>query len=73
MSNEIKNHSDAWYILPIFFTIIGGIIAYYVIKDDDPKKAKNCLVLGILLTVITTTAIFGFAVVGKALNQMPFD
>jgi len=72
MSNETKNHSDAWYLLPIFFTIIGGIIAYYVIKDDDPKKAKNCLVLGILLTVITTTVSLGFAVAGKALNQMPF-
>lgn len=52
MSTETKNRSGAWYLLPIFFTVIGGVIAYFVIKEDDPKKAKNCLYLGIILTVI---------------------
>jgi cytochrome bd-type quinol oxidase subunit 1 len=52
MSTETKKRSGAWYLLPIFFTVIGGVIAYFVIKEDDPKKAKNCLYLGILLTVI---------------------
>ena len=41
-----------WYLLPIFFGIIGGIIAYLVLKDDDKTLAKNCLYLGIILTVI---------------------
>ena len=36
----------------ILLTIFGGVIAYFVIKEDDPKKAKNCLYLGIILTVI---------------------
>ena len=52
MSTETKNRSGAWYLLPIFFIVIGGVIAYFVIKEDDPKKAKNCLYLGIILTVI---------------------
>jgi len=44
--------SGLWFILPIFFGIIGGLIAYFVIKQDDPSKAKNCLWLGIILLVI---------------------
>ena len=34
------------------FNVIGGIIAYFVIKEDDPRKAKNCLYLGIILAAI---------------------
>jgi len=39
-----------WYLLPIFLSVIGGIIAYLVLKDDDRALAKNCLYLGIILT-----------------------
>ena len=49
---QIKQRSSLWFLLPIVFNIIGGIIAYFVIKEDDPKKAKNCLFLGIILAAI---------------------
>ena len=39
-------------MLPIIFNVIGGLIAYFIIKEDDPKKAKNCLYLGIILAAI---------------------
>ena len=48
--------SGLWYILPILFGIIGGVIAYFVIKQDDPSKAKNCLYLGIVLLIIDIAA-----------------
>ena len=38
--------------MPILFSLIGGIIAYFAIRRDDPKKAKNCLYLGLILTGI---------------------
>ena len=47
-----KSPSKAWYLLPIFFTIIGGLIMYLVLKDDDRKMAKKGLYLGIILTVV---------------------
>jgi len=47
-----KNRSNWWFLLPIFFGLIGGIIAYFILRHDDPKKAKNCLYLGIVLAVI---------------------
>ena len=47
-----KIRSRWWYLVPIFFGLIGGIIAYFAIRRDDPQKAKKCLWVGIILTVI---------------------
>ena len=44
--------SAAWWLLPIFFSVIGGIIAWVCVKDTDPRMAKNCLILGIVITVV---------------------
>ncbi len=51
MYNE-KRRSGWWFLLPIFLNIVGGVIAYFVLRHDDPQKAKNCLLLGIVLFVI---------------------
>ncbi|MDH3313397.1 MAG: hypothetical protein OEM28_09680 [Nitrosopumilus sp.] len=47
-----KPRSNAWFLLPIFLGIIGGIIAFFILRHDDPRKAKNCLYLGLVLMVI---------------------
>ena len=47
-----RPRSNWWFLLPIFLSWIGGVIAYFVLRHDDPRKAKNCLYLGIALTVI---------------------
>lgn len=47
-----KTRSNFWFLLPIFLGLIGGVIAYFVLRQDDPKKAKNCLYLGIVLSII---------------------
>jgi len=52
MSYPEKRRSNAWFLLPIFFSWIGGLIAYFILRHDDPSKAKNCLYLGIILTVV---------------------
>ena len=54
-----KQRSNWWYLLAILFTPIGGIIAYFVIRNDDPSKAKNCLILGFILFGIGL--VFGFS------------
>ena len=48
MSYE-KPRSNWWFLLPILMGLIGGIIAYFVLRGDDPNKAKNCLYLGLIL------------------------
>jgi len=47
-----KTRSNFWFLLPIFLGLIGGLIAFFVLRQDDPKKAKNCLYLGIILAII---------------------
>lgn len=47
-----KRRSNLWFLLPILLGLIGGIIAYFVLRNDDPKKAKNCLYLSFVLAAI---------------------
>jgi len=47
-----KQRSSWWYILPILFGIIGGIIAYFAIRKDDREKAKRCIYLGLILLAV---------------------
>ena len=48
----IESVSGAWWLLPIFFTWLGGLIAWAVTKARDPKKARSMLIWGIILTFI---------------------
>jgi len=55
--SEVRTRSKWWYLVPILFDgIPGGIVAYFAIRYDDPRKAKNCLYLGIIITAIGVTA-----------------
>ncbi|HJW20212.1 MAG TPA: hypothetical protein VJ571_06625 [Candidatus Nitrosotalea sp.] len=49
---QVKRRSSFWFLLPIVFNVVGGIIAFFVIREDDPRKARNCLYLGIILCII---------------------
>jgi len=65
-----KKASYLWYVLPIVFAIIGGVIAYFVLRKSDPKKARNCLLLGIGMVVL------GIAIntsVSNSLDQIEND
>ena len=46
-----------WFLLPVMFQLLGGIIAYFALRQDDPPKAKNCLLLGAILTTLGIAAI----------------
>ncbi len=47
-----RPRSNWWFLLPIFLGLIGGVIAYFVIRHDETRKAKNCLYLAIVLAII---------------------
>lgn len=47
-----KTRSNWWYLLPILVGLIGGVIAYWVLRHDDPNKAKLCLYVGIALAIV---------------------
>jgi hypothetical protein len=47
-----------WYLVPFFFGIIGGIVAYVGTKDEDKGMADSLLVFGIIWTIILIVAYF---------------
>ena len=49
---QIRRRSSLWFLLPIVFNIFGGVVAYFVIRDDDPGRARSCLLLGAVLAAI---------------------
>ena len=36
-----RQRSNWWYLVPIFLGLIGGIIAYFALRNDDRKKGKK--------------------------------
>ena len=49
---ERKNPSKGWYLLPIFFGILGGLVMYFIVRDDNKQMAKNGLILSVILTIV---------------------
>ncbi len=41
-----------WYLVPFFFGIIGGIVAYVGTKDEDEGMATNLLLFGIVWSIV---------------------
>ncbi|HJY10764.1 MAG TPA: alpha/beta hydrolase, partial [Nitrososphaeraceae archaeon] len=50
-----KKRSRLWYLLPIFLLIIGGLIAYFMLRESNHTIARNSLWLGIILSTVATT------------------
>ena len=46
--------SNWWYVLAIFLGIVGGVIAWAVNKDRNPKKAIRFFIVGLALPAIYT-------------------
>jgi len=69
--------SGAWWLLPIFLTWVGGIIAWALTKDKDPRKAKSMLRWGIglfflyLALWVGMIILYAFAIGGSVSMQMP--
>ena len=50
----VQHVSATWYLVPLFFGFIGGIIAWAVNRDKDPKRARNLLIFGLVWTLVPT-------------------
>ena len=48
-----RRRSNWWFLLPIFLHVVGGIVAFFVLREDDVRRARNCLYLGLTLTALT--------------------
>ena len=53
-----KIRSRWWYLLPILFGLVGGIIAYFYLKKNDLYMAKLCLYISISIGIPIIGGIF---------------
>ena len=44
--------SSLWYLLPLIFGIIGGVIAWLINRNRNSKEARIMLVGGFIVTVL---------------------
>jgi hypothetical protein len=56
--NPATKPTVLWYLVPFFFGLIGGIIAYVGTKDEDEQMAYNLLLFGIIWTIVLIVAYF---------------
>ncbi len=47
-----RRRSWAWFLLPVFVDVIGGALAYWALRLDSPRMARDCLYVGITLTAV---------------------
>ena len=55
-----------WYLLPLLFGILGGIIAYAVIRHRNPRRARNILILTIIMGFLYGLVAIGVIVVASS-------
>ncbi len=67
--HAIRYRSRLWFILPVLFNLPGGIISYLAIRHDDPDKAKNCLLVSIILIMPLVITLVAMVAVGEALFE----
>lgn len=60
-SGRKPNASALWYLLPVLFGIIGGIVGYFLVKGRDKKTAEKVLMVGVIIFFVgmfVTLAVF---------------
>ena len=60
----LKHYGRAWYLLPVFLSILGGVIAYLILRSKDPALAKRTLLLGVALFAALLAAIVALGAIG---------
>ena len=51
-ARQTSGRSNWWFLLPIFLHATGGIVAFFILREDDVRRARNCLYLGLSLTAL---------------------
>lgn len=55
--------SNWWYLVPILFALVGGVIAYFGIRSRDKDKANNMIILGAVVTAVQVILNTGFLLI----------
>jgi hypothetical protein len=66
---SVERPTTLWYLVPFFFGLIGGLIGYVGVKDEDKGMADSLLVFGIIWTFIL--AIIYWALITSLVSSLP--
>lgn len=61
--------TSLWYLVSFFFGILGGIVGYVAVKDEDKEMADSLLIFGIVWTIIL--ALLYWALIASLLSHFP--
>jgi hypothetical protein len=48
----VRPVSGAWWLLPILFGLLGGLVAWLVNRRADPRTARTMLLVGLAISVV---------------------
>ena len=55
-----KRETRLWFLLPVFLSLIGGIIGYFLIKGKDVERANQVFLVGLFIFLGTFGIGFAF-------------
>ena len=78
--NVNMNHTDVkvkptplLWLIPVLMGLLGGILMYIAVKDEDQEKANNAILVGFLSTI---AIVFVYALImitmSSMMNMIPF-
>ncbi|UCB60493.1 MAG: zinc ribbon domain-containing protein, partial [Candidatus Bathyarchaeota archaeon] len=44
--------TNSWYLVPLLLGLLGGILGYIAVRDEDREMADNLLFIGTIVTII---------------------
>ena len=58
LAPSAQKHTELWYLVPLLFNIVGGVVGYLAIKRDDKPMANRLLIIGIVMFGLGLSAAF---------------
>ncbi len=49
------------YLLPLIFGLLGGIAGWLIVRDENPRGARNVLIVGVVVSVLSFCLSFAIA------------
>ena len=70
MSHEQRNVSWLWYLFPVFFHFIGGAVTYFMLRSEQPRIAKDCLYIGIVISAVNFATLITILALGLSFEEL---
>lgn len=58
ITSPISKPTSLWYVIAFVLNILGGIIGYFAVKDNDQNMANRLLIVGFVSLVLLFIFVF---------------